>query len=87
MQPSMILCRTQEAHHRALASAATLDNVKGVANAAAAAWAKEGAAAEHRESRKLRTLVEAARRSHQEPPKFDMRAMSENPDRGHADAN
>jgi hypothetical protein len=85
MQPSMILCRTQEAHHRALANAATLDNVKGVANAAAAASAKEGAAAELRENRKLRTLAAAACKSSYEPPMFDIRSMSENPDRGHAD--
>lgn len=53
MQPTLALCRTQEAHQRALASSATLDNVKRVANAAAAAWAKEGHAAEQRETRKL----------------------------------
>lgn len=55
MQPSAILCRAQEAHHHALARAATLDNVKLIAIAAAAAWAKEGVAAGLREDRKRRT--------------------------------
>ncbi|WP_083952626.1 hypothetical protein [Sphingobium amiense] len=50
MQLSSILCRAQEAHHHAVARAATLDNVRLVANVAAAAWAKEGAAAVRREN-------------------------------------
>jgi len=55
MQPSSTLCRDREAHHHALARTTTLDNVRLVANAAAAAWAKEGVAAGLREDRKLRT--------------------------------
>lgn len=86
MQPSSILCRAQEAHHHALARAATLDNVRLVANAAAAAWAKEGLAADLREDRKLRTSALAeAHVAHGEPIAADLRALSENPDRGQAD--
>lgn len=86
MQPSSILCRAQEAHHHALARAATLDNVRLVANAAAAAWAKEGIAADLREDRKLRThAFAAAQIGLSEPTVADLRALSENPDRGHAD--
>ena len=83
MQPSSILCRAQEARHHALARAATLDNVRLVASVAAAAWAKEGVAAGLREDRKLRAKANTAPA---EPPDEDLRALSENPDRGHADA-
>jgi hypothetical protein len=87
MQPSSIFCRTQEAHHHALARAATLDNVRLVASVAAAAWAKEGVAAGLREDRKLRAKALAeANTAPPEPPHQDLRALSENPDRGHADA-
>ncbi len=86
MQPTSTLCRTQEAHHHALARAATLDNVKRVATAAAAAWAKEGLAAVAREDRKLRTRAFAeAHSARSEAPSDDIRWLSENPDRGHAD--
>lgn len=86
MQPSSILCRAREAHHHALARAATLDNVRLVANAAAAAWAKEGIAADLREDRKLRTRAFAeAQVARSEPPAAGLRELSENPDRGHAD--
>lgn len=87
MQPSSVLCRAQEAHHRALARAASLDNVRRVASAAAAAWAKEGLAADLREDRKLRARALAeATTPPIEPPSAGARALSENPDRGHADA-
>ena len=85
MQPSSILCRAQEAHHHALARAATLDNVRLIATAAAAAWAKEGLAAGLREDRKLRTRAFAeAHAVPGEPTTAHDRALSENPDRGHA---
>jgi hypothetical protein len=84
MQPSSILCRAQEAHHHALARAATLDNVRLIATAAATAWAKEGLAAGLREDRKLRTRSEA-HAALAEPPHAGLRGLSENPDRGHAD--
>jgi len=86
MEPSLILCRAQEARQRALAgAAATLENGKLIANLAAAAWAKEGAAAERRENRKLRTraFLEAGR-TQDESPSVEDRSLSENPDRGHA---
>lgn len=86
MQPSSILCRAQEAHHPALARAATLDNVRFVANAAAAAWAKEGIAADLREDRKQRTRAFAdAQIALRQPVRAEFRVLSENPDRGHAD--
>jgi hypothetical protein len=86
MQPSSDLCRTQAAHHHALALAATLDNVRRIASAAAAAWAKEGLAADLREDRKQRTLAFAAAQAAAiEPPPAAFRGLSENPDRSHAD--
>lgn len=86
MQPSSILCRTQEARHHALAGTATLDNVRLISRAAADAWAKEGAAADLREDRKLRTRAfSEAHVGRGEPPSADERALSENPDRGHAE--
>ena len=86
MQPSLTLCRAQEAHHRAVSRAATLDNLRIRADAAAAAWAKEGLAAGLREGRKLRSREFAhAHRTVGEPPLADLRSLSENPDRGHAD--
>lgn len=85
MQPSSILCRTQEAHQRALASAATLENVKMIANAAAVAWAKEARAAEHREDRQSRNrALHETVEGYGEPPSSGDRTLSENPDRGHA---
>jgi hypothetical protein len=85
IQKVSILCRAQEAHHYALARAATLDNVRLIATAAAAAWAKEGVAADLREDRKLRTRAFAeAPAVPSEPPSAGDRALSENPDPGHA---
>ncbi|HEX8300645.1 hypothetical protein [Sphingomonas sp.] len=51
MNPTSLLCRTQQAHHLALADAATLDNSRDVALRAANAWAKEATDAERREKR------------------------------------
>ena len=45
MQPSVTMCRAQEAHQRSLAANAVLPNVRAIATLAAAAWAKEAAAA------------------------------------------
>lgn len=87
MQPTSSLCHAEEARHHALASAAVLDNVRRVATTTAAAWAKEGVAATLREDRKLRaSAAAAAHAALAEPPCDDFRAMSENPDRGHADS-
>lgn len=86
MQPSSTLCRNREAHHQALARTATLDNVRRVANDAAAAWAREGVAAGLREDRKLRARAFAeTQAAASEPPPADLRWLSENPDRGYAD--
>ncbi|KTF69030.1 hypothetical protein ACNFJ7_02590 [Sphingomonas sp. HT-1] len=86
MQPSADLCRARAAHHDAVARGATLDNVRLIASAAAAAWAKEGAAADIREDRRLRTQAFAAAPMLPiEPPSAALRGLSENPDRGHAD--
>ncbi len=86
MQPSSSFCRAQEAHHQALARAATLDNVRLVATTAAAAWAKEGAAASVREAHKLRTLALIRQPAlPDEPPPADVAWLSENPDRGRSD--
>jgi hypothetical protein len=85
MQPSVDFCRVREAHHRALADVALLDNVRTVANTAANAWAKEGAAAEQRERRKRRTQDAASRLTLVGTVADDLRGLSENPDRGYAD--
>lgn len=84
MQPSSIFCRAREAHHQSLAHAATLDNVRLVANTAAAAWAKEGMAAVLRENRKLRSSDLAEGATAGEAMTAFMLDPSENPDRGHA---
>jgi len=87
MQPSLTLCRAQEAHHLALSRAATLANVKAIADAAAAAWAKEGLAAEARDKRRLRSLASTAAQPLSdvlEP--VELGEPSEMPDRGNAHA-
>jgi hypothetical protein len=77
--PSSILCRAQEALQRARAAASTLNSVRIQAEAAAAAWAKEAVAAEHRERRKLRVIATR-------DAELESRGFSENPDRGLANA-
>jgi len=84
MQPSTSLCRTQEARQHALARTTTLDNVRSVATAAAAAWAKEGVASKLREDRKLRSSAIANIAAELQPSLDSL--LSENPDRGQADA-
>jgi hypothetical protein len=84
MYPSSTLCRTQQAFHRARADTATLDNVRAVAESAAAAWGLEAVAAERREARGARTRAIAdllAVRKQQAADEAE-RASSENPDRG-----
>ncbi len=51
MRPTATLCHTRAAHHRGLADAAALDNVRNVELTAAAAWDKEAVLAEKREAR------------------------------------
>lgn len=87
MQPTLTLCRTQEAYQRSLAAAATLENVRFKANAAATAWAKEGAAALLRESRKTKQILPVEQdEADDEMHPSNVRALSENPDRGFATA-
>jgi hypothetical protein len=84
MYPSSTLCRTQEAFHRARADAATLVNVRAVAESAAAAWGLEAAAAEKREARGVRTRAAAdllAVRKLQAAEEAKERELGENPDR------
>jgi hypothetical protein len=84
MQPSSILCRTQEAFHRDRAEGAPLENVRLVAAAAAAAWAIEASQAERREARGLRTRAIAELHDVQklEAAGEAERGIGEDPDRG-----
>jgi len=77
-----MLCRTQEARQRAIAAASSLENVKAIANAAAAAWAKEALAADLREDRKSHA-AELRRQAISDSNILGVEALpSENPDRG-----
>lgn len=80
MNPTLVMCRAQEARQRTLAADAALANVKGVAMLAAAAWAKEAITAERREQRRVRRDQELLHA----PPLLEDRIFSENPDRGFA---
>jgi hypothetical protein len=51
VEHSSTFCRTQEEHHRALASSSTLPNSRRIATVAANAWAIEAALATAREER------------------------------------
>ena len=84
MIPSSALCRTQEELHRRRAADTSLENVRLVANDAAAAWAKEGIAAEHREKRqsRVREFAEAAITRQAELGAANDLLPNENPDRG-----
>jgi hypothetical protein len=57
MIPSSSLCREQETFQRHRAANTSLDNVRMVAERAAAAWALEAEAADKREARLKRTLA------------------------------
>lgn len=79
MYPSAALCRTQQALQLDRAAAATLGNVRSIAERAAAAWGAEADLADSRERRHAKAaLLRDADRS--------ARALSENPDRGFAEA-
>lgn len=84
MAPTSAFCRVQEAFHRDRAAGAMLDNVRTIANSAAAAWKREAMLAEHREDnrRPVATLPEAGSLSEEAEDRW----ASENPDRGHAGA-
>ncbi len=83
---SSALCRTQEDIHRRRAAGSLLENARLVANNAAAAWAKEATAAEHREERqsRAREFAEAASVRLAELGGVDDLLPNENPDRGFA---
>lgn len=88
MYPSSTLCRTQEEFHRARAASATLDNVRTIAESAAAAWGQEALCAEKREARGVRTraLAELIAAQKQQAADEAERGFSENPDREFAAA-
>ncbi len=84
MQPSPEFCRAQATRHQSIAAGAELENVRGVALLAAAAWTKEAQSADHRERRR----AASRERAMVEPPEGlspHDRLFSENPDRGFAD--
>lgn len=86
MQPSVTLCRAQEAVHRAKAQTATLANVRRLALSSAAAWLKVGDEAEKRDRRHQLTKERAAQLIATKAfLRLDAEA-SENPDRGAASA-
>lgn len=84
MQPSSTLCRAQEAFHHERAAGALLENVRGVARDAAAAWGLEARTAERREARQLKTraIAETLAARKQQAGDERSRQFSENPDRG-----
>jgi hypothetical protein len=67
---------------------APLANVRQIAMLAAAAWAKEALVAERREARAAARVSQDGESAKILPPvlRRDERALSENPDRGFADA-
>ncbi|HTU12143.1 MAG TPA: hypothetical protein VMG08_14725 [Allosphingosinicella sp.] len=83
MYPSSSTCRAQEAYHRDRAVQTPLENVRLIAERAAAAWGLEGAAAERREARqvKVRLVADAALAQKQQTHDELSRLANENPDR------
>jgi len=91
MQSTARICRTQEAHQRAISLNAPLLNVRMIAARAAATWEKEALAAERREARAERTVAlrdagAVVDLPLPRPGPLDERSLSENPDSGFADA-
>ena len=84
MPVSSILCHAQEAEQRQRAEDSAFENVRAVAAKAAAAWHKEGIAADAREARQLRVRAYKADAAAAGRVDDDLR-LSENPDRGRAD--
>ena len=85
MQMSSTLCYAEEAHQRKLAAECTLVNVRAFATKAAAAWNIEARAAEGREGRQLRSRALNGNVRAAESTGLGS-SLSENPDRGFADA-
>lgn len=89
MQPSSALCRKQEAFHRERAAATSLENIRTISEDAAKAWALEASLAERREERQdrlQRTELLLVRGTGENAPDGSDGALSENPDRGFANA-
>jgi len=80
MYPSATLCQAQQAVQLRRAADATLDNVRSIAEKAAAAWGIEAKIAADRERRHAKTQEVRLAKAETD------RAFSENPDRGFADA-
>jgi hypothetical protein len=83
MQLTSIHCRTQEIVQRDRANSASLDNVRIIAERAAAAWGCEALLAEKREARHLRAAALAAKRDLANSDREES-PFSENPGRGFA---
>jgi hypothetical protein len=79
MYPSAELCRAQQAFQLSRAAAASLGNVRSIAEKAAAAWGVEAGVADDRERRYARRVQ--IREAHEQAELL----LSENPDRGRAD--
>lgn len=79
MYPSAELCRAQQALQLSRAAAASLSNVRSIAEKAAAAWAIEASVADDRERRYAKRVQIREAREQAEL------LLSENPDRGRAD--
>jgi hypothetical protein len=78
-RPSAELCRAQQALHVSRAAAATLENVRLLAERAAKAWGAEALAADDREARLVKRIRERER------DQMLDRLATENPDRGQSD--
>lgn len=78
--PSAELCRAQQALYVSRAAAATLQNVRRLAETAATAWGAEALAADDRQARLVKRIRERERNQLLD------RLGSENPDRGQANA-
>lgn len=85
MYPSARLCRDQSAIQTARAEASSLANVRKLATAAAAAWSKEGDAADKREARQETVKAQSALNALLARQAEMDRQLSENPDRGMSD--
>lgn len=83
MFPSSELCRAQEAYQLDRARKEPLQNVRVIAEKAAAAWRTEAIAADHREARVARTkAISLAMTSDRDAQEWETLVQSENPDRG-----
>lgn len=84
MSPSASLCRTQSSIQEARAKSTTLANIRNLATVAAAAWSKEGDAADKREARQRAVKVQSALTALTNQAEWDG-PFSNDPDLGMAD--